>query len=89
MDLEMGTEIINQGSLFFSKVKWNGLGNMGSVLWDRFLQEKHTHLSFITCVNEWFFFSKWLGISNSTGNEYLFSIFVIILLLMPNGLKLS
>lgn len=24
MDLDMGSEIINQGSLFSSKVKWNG-----------------------------------------------------------------
>lgn len=30
MDLDMGSEIINQGSLFSSKVKWNGLGNVGS-----------------------------------------------------------
>lgn len=30
-DLGMGPEIIDQASLFSSKVKWNGLGNMGPI----------------------------------------------------------
>lgn len=31
MDLGMGPEIIDQASLFSSKVKRNGLGNMGPI----------------------------------------------------------